>query len=285
MIPFPVEVHKLYLSRSLTNTIYIYNSSKPVSDANVDGKVIYASGSIPHGFSGTTDANGEIDPYAFPIGGNSNTGIFHVDVDVSAKGYETASETKSFRVTGATTQNTTNIINMTNTNATTTMHGNNTSGGGNNDNNTGGIDNNNTSTGFSPILPFSMNSTENGLDQQGQTLADTGSGNTTSSGDNKDKVISNPTIGGNFSDIGTHSHPKLHHSSKHKETTGDGTPGGGSGGGGGDGGGGCGGGGSSGGSSGGSGGSSGSSRSKNLNPNKTNNYQATTNFLFIFTFS
>jgi hypothetical protein len=62
------------ISRGSTQTVFVKvsdndNSSKPVSDANVDGKVIYASGSIPHRFSRTTDAKGEIDPYAFPIGG------------------------------------------------------------------------------------------------------------------------------------------------------------------------------------------------------------------------
>jgi len=90
---------------------------------------------------------------------------------------------------------------------------NNTSGGSN-DNNTSGSDNNNTGTSFNPLIPFSGNSTENGIDRQEQTLPDTGSENTTGTGDH-------PTIDANFSDTGTHNHPKLHHSSKHKDTTGD----------------------------------------------------------------
>jgi hypothetical protein len=206
------------------------NSSKPISGANVNGRVVYASHQTTNTFSGVTDDKGEIDPYSWQIGGHSNTGTFPVNVDVSSKGYTPASATKSFTVTAVvpTPQNTTNTTNTTITNTTTVLPGNNTSSG-DNDNST---NDNNTSTSFNPLIPSSGNLTENGIDQQGQT--GNGGNNATITGDDKDKVISNPTTGGNFSDIGTHGPLKLHHNSKHKHTTGNDkieTPGGGSGGG------------------------------------------------------
>jgi hypothetical protein len=57
-------------------------------------------------------------------------GIFHENVEVSAKGYNPASATKTFEVTAATPQNTTNT-NTTITNTTTISTENNTSSGGN----------------------------------------------------------------------------------------------------------------------------------------------------------
>ncbi len=72
-------------------------SSKSVSGADVSGKVIDASGSTNERFSGTTDSNGELKT-SWTIDRNSNTGTYHVKVDVSASGYESASKTTTFEV-------------------------------------------------------------------------------------------------------------------------------------------------------------------------------------------
>jgi len=44
--------------------------------------------------------------YSREIGPNSKPGIFHVNVDVSAKGYRSGSASTTFEVTAATPQNT-----------------------------------------------------------------------------------------------------------------------------------------------------------------------------------
>jgi hypothetical protein len=193
------------------------NSSKPVSGANVNVKVIYASLETIERFSGITDSRGDMNPaHSWTIGGNSKTGIFHVNVDVSAKGYKRASATTTFNVTAAAVpipQNTTNTTNTTITNTTTTLAENNTSSGGN-DNNTS---DNNTSTNFNPLIPSTGNFTENGTDQQEQIVSNIGSENiTTASGNNENDIISSPTVGGgNLSDTST---SDMHHNSKDKDT-------------------------------------------------------------------
>jgi hypothetical protein len=209
------------ISRGSTQTVFVKvsdkgNSSKPVSGANVDGKVIYASHETTEPFSGITDSKGEMSPsHSWQIGGHSNPGIFRVNVHASAKGYKPASATTTFNVA---VKNTTNVVNTTITN-TTTIPENNTSSG-DNDNSTSGGDNNNTSIVFNPLIPSSGNSMENGTDQQEQTLADTGNGGeniTADSGGNENDIIPSPNIGGgNFSDTGAF-HP--HDSSKRKDTT------------------------------------------------------------------
>jgi hypothetical protein len=211
------------ISRGSEQTVFVKvsdngNSSKPVSGAHVNGQVIYASHETTKPFEGITDSKGDMNPsYSFPIGGDSNPGTFHVNAHVSAKGYKSASATKTFNVTAAPPQNTTNITNTTITNTTTALPDNSTSSGGI-DNNTSSSDNNNTSTNFNPLIPSSGNFSENGIDQQGQSSTGGGENITTAPGGNENDIISSPTIGGgNFSDTGT-SHP--HHSSKHKNTTG-----------------------------------------------------------------
>ena len=68
------------------------NSSKPVSGAHIDGKVIYASKVTTEPFSDVTDNKGEMNPpHSLQIGGNSNPGTFHVNAHASAKGYKPAS--------------------------------------------------------------------------------------------------------------------------------------------------------------------------------------------------
>jgi hypothetical protein len=131
--------------------------------------VIYASQETTKSFSGITDSKGDMKPPdSFPIGGNSNPGIFRVNAHASAKGYKPASATTTFEVKAVVPQNTTNIVNTTNTNTTTPLPDNNTSSGGNDNSTIGSIDNN-TSTSFNPLIPSSGNFTENGIDQQGHT--------------------------------------------------------------------------------------------------------------------
>jgi hypothetical protein len=217
-----IQVAHNHISRGSTQTIGVKvsdksNSSKPVSGAHVDGKVIYASHKETESFSGNTDSKGEMSPsHSWQIGGHSNPGIFPVNVHVSAKGYKPASATTTFNVTAAvpTPQNTTNTTNTTITNTTTTLAENYTSSGGN-DNSTS---DNNTSTNFNPLIPSTGNFTENGIDQQGQTVSNAGSENiTTTSGANENDIISSPTIGGgNLSDTIT---SDAHHSSKDKDAT------------------------------------------------------------------
>ena len=78
-------------------TVSDSNSSKGVSGADVSGEVADPSGSMNERFSGTTDSNGDM-KHSWTIDANSNTGTFHVKVDVSASGYEPAFGTKRFEV-------------------------------------------------------------------------------------------------------------------------------------------------------------------------------------------
>jgi hypothetical protein len=147
-------------------------------------------------------------PDPFPIGPNSNPGIFRVNAHASAKGYKPADATTTFEVTAK--NNTTSIGNATSTNATTPLPENNTSSGTNGGNSTS---DNNTSTNFNPLIPSSGNFTENVTGQQEQSSAGGGGeNNTTASGGNENNIIPTPPpTTGNFSDTGT-SH--THHGSK-----------------------------------------------------------------------
>jgi hypothetical protein len=165
-----VSIHVAHnpISRGSTQTIDVKvsekgNSIKPVSGAHVDGKVTYTSHEHIETFSGITDSNGDMDPSdSWKIGPNSKPGIFHTNVDVSAKGYRSGSASTTFEVTAATPQNTTNT-NTTITNTTTISIENNTSSGGNL-NSTSGSENN--STVFNPLIPSSGGSMENETSQQ-----------------------------------------------------------------------------------------------------------------------
>jgi hypothetical protein len=79
-------------------------SSKPVSEARVKGITIYASGSPFHPFDRLIGSNGQIDPFHFTIGPDSKPGIFHENVEVSAKGYRSGSASTTFGVTEAPTK-------------------------------------------------------------------------------------------------------------------------------------------------------------------------------------
>jgi hypothetical protein len=117
------------ISRGSTQTVFVKvydnnkgNSSKPVSEAHVDGKVIYAS------HENITDSKGDMNPpHSWQIGGNSDPGTFRVNAHASSKGYKPASATTAFVVIA---KNTANITNTTSTNTTTVLPGNNTSSGG-----------------------------------------------------------------------------------------------------------------------------------------------------------
>jgi hypothetical protein len=123
------------ISRGSTQTVFVKvydnnkgNSSKPVSEAHVDGKVIYASHEKIEPFSGITDSKGDMNPpHSWQIGGNSDPGTFRVNAHASSKGYKPASATTAFVVIA---KNTANITNTTSTNTTTVLPGNNTSSGG-----------------------------------------------------------------------------------------------------------------------------------------------------------
>jgi hypothetical protein len=79
-----------------TITISVNHGNAKASGALVDGAVTYASGSTVKSFSGTTDENGQYS-YSWRIGGNSNPGIFNVNVNVSSNG-ESLTMPSSFTV-------------------------------------------------------------------------------------------------------------------------------------------------------------------------------------------
>ena len=91
-------VKRLHLSKYLEHFI-ITVTPVGATGAHVDGKVIYASHKETESFSGNTNSKGEMSPsHSWPIGGNSNLGIFHVNVHASAKGHKPASATTTFNV-------------------------------------------------------------------------------------------------------------------------------------------------------------------------------------------
>jgi hypothetical protein len=250
------------ISRGSTQTIDVkvsekVNSSKPVFGAHVDGNVIYASHDTRKQCSGITDTTGQMKPSCtFPIGPNSKPGIYRVDVNVDAKGYNSGSATTTFKVIEATIKNST-ITNTTITNTTTPLPMNNTGEGGNVNSTSGNDNNNETNTAFNPLIPSTGGSTQNETAPQEQSGG--GGNNATAFVDNlehKNDELSSQPIDGNSSTI-IHKHSHTHHSSKHPDDNniggggGSGNDGGGDGGGGDDGGGGSGGenGGSSGGGS------------------------------------
>jgi hypothetical protein len=72
MLSVSVRVAHDPISRGREQTVFVKvydksNSSKPVSGADVNGKVIYTSGSPFHPFSRTTGAKGDTDPFPFPM--------------------------------------------------------------------------------------------------------------------------------------------------------------------------------------------------------------------------
>jgi hypothetical protein len=243
-----VQVAHDPISRGSEQTVFVKvsdksNSSKPVSGARVKGITIYASGSRLHPFDVVTGSNGDIDSFKFKIGPDSKSGIFHENVDVSAKGYRSGSATKTFEVTAALPQNTT-TTNMTVTNTTITLPGNNTGNGGN-INSTNRSNNNETNTVFNLLIP-STGGSQNETAPQEQSGGGTNATATVDNLDHRKDDLSLQPIDGNSSSTIIHKHSHTHHNSKHKDGNdllggGSGNDGGGDGGDGDDGGGGSGG--------------------------------------------
>jgi uncharacterized membrane protein YgcG len=72
--------------------------SKKIQGAEISGEVDYASHKTTKTFSGITDSTGQMSPYSWPIGGNSDNGTFTVKVKASKSGYVEGFATKTFRV-------------------------------------------------------------------------------------------------------------------------------------------------------------------------------------------
>lgn len=70
---------------------------KAVKDASVSGTILYASTKTIKPFSGKTNANGEF-VYTWQIGGNSNPGIFGVEVKAIKSGFDTGYASTTFKV-------------------------------------------------------------------------------------------------------------------------------------------------------------------------------------------
>jgi len=174
----------------------------------------YASHEHIETFSGITESNGDMKPsYSWKIGPNSKPGIFHVNVDVSAKGYRSGSATKTFEVTAA-IQNTT-ITNTTITNTTTPLPVNSTGEGGSVNSTSGSNNNNETNNVFNPLIPSTGGSMQNETAPQEQTGG--GGGNNATTLEHKNEDLSYQPIDGNSSSTIIHIHSHTHHSSKHKD--------------------------------------------------------------------
>ncbi len=85
--------------QTITVKVSDENSQQRIGSANVQGNVLYASGSTNNGgkFSGSTDNNGAIS-HNWPISGNAIPGKFTANVHASKDGYKSAFGTKSFTV-------------------------------------------------------------------------------------------------------------------------------------------------------------------------------------------
>jgi hypothetical protein len=103
---FPsIHVDKNPIVRGNTQTISVTVSDPKthgkIKGAHVEGTVYYTTTATKKTFSGVTDKNGQITPFSWIIGPNSNTGKFTVEVKVTANGYKTTSKTTSFNVISA----------------------------------------------------------------------------------------------------------------------------------------------------------------------------------------
>jgi hypothetical protein len=86
--------------RGNTETIIITvkdSAGKPVKDASISVKVMYASKGTVKSFTGKTNANG-VYSFSWQIGGNSNPGTFTVDGKVTKTGYTAGTVKLSFEV-------------------------------------------------------------------------------------------------------------------------------------------------------------------------------------------
>ncbi|HEX5920633.1 MAG TPA: hypothetical protein VFY55_02530 [Nitrososphaeraceae archaeon] len=83
---------------SQNTTITVTDSaSKPVSNAEIDGNLIYPGDNYEKEFSGITDSQGKF-VYSWIIGENGDVGPLSIQVEVSSQGYPSASATSSFEI-------------------------------------------------------------------------------------------------------------------------------------------------------------------------------------------
>jgi hypothetical protein len=96
-----IHVAKDPIVRGNTQTISVTVSDPKthgkIKGAHVDGTVHYTT-TTTKTFAALTDKNGQIAPFSWIIGPNSNTGKFTVEIKVTANGYKTTSESSSFKV-------------------------------------------------------------------------------------------------------------------------------------------------------------------------------------------
>ena len=79
-------------------TIIVTDSaSRPISNAEISGNLIYPGGNFEKKFKGITDLHGKF-VYSWLIGENGDFGSLSVDVDVSSQGYPPSSVTGSFDI-------------------------------------------------------------------------------------------------------------------------------------------------------------------------------------------
>jgi hypothetical protein len=79
-------------------TITVTDSKKmPVSDAQINGKLIYPGNNFEKDFKATTDLDGEF-VYSWTIGKKGDEGILTIEVEASSQGYPPASANSSFEI-------------------------------------------------------------------------------------------------------------------------------------------------------------------------------------------
>jgi hypothetical protein len=79
-------------------TITVTDSgSKPVANAEIDGKLIYPGDNFEKDFSGITDSQGKF-VYSWIIGKKGDVGALSIEVEVSSQGYPPSSATGSFDI-------------------------------------------------------------------------------------------------------------------------------------------------------------------------------------------
>jgi DNA-binding beta-propeller fold protein YncE len=95
-----IEIAKNPITRgnvqSITVKVTDSVSKKSVKSAQVEGSIDYVSSHV-ESFSGKTDSSGKV-THSWRISGNASPGEFDVNADVSASGYDDASEDDSFKV-------------------------------------------------------------------------------------------------------------------------------------------------------------------------------------------
>ena len=79
-------------------TITVTNSNNiPVSDAQINGKLVYPGNNFEKHFEGTTDLDGEF-VYSWTIGKKGDEGSLSIDVEVASQGYPPTSAKSSFEI-------------------------------------------------------------------------------------------------------------------------------------------------------------------------------------------